>query len=116
MGKGISRWTVAEGVDGQLSEEVRVTSGVPQWSLLGSLLFFAYVNYIWRNAGPNIRLFADDCVIYRKIMNSIDIDKLQTGINRVWEWTVRSEMKINTGKDKAVKDKAVSFTKARVKE
>jgi hypothetical protein len=28
---------------GQLSEEVRVTSGVPQVSVLGSLLFLAYV-------------------------------------------------------------------------
>ena len=50
----------------QLSAEVRVTSDVSQGSVLGPLLFLAYVNDIWRNMESTIRLFADDCVIYRK--------------------------------------------------
>ena len=48
-------------VGGQLSAEVRVTSGVPQGSVLGPLLFLAYLNDIWRNMESTIRLFADDC-------------------------------------------------------
>ena len=54
-------------VRGQLSKEVEVTSGVPQGSVLGPLLFLVYVNGIWRNIDSNIRLSADDCIIFRKI-------------------------------------------------
>ena len=86
------------GIDGQLCEEVRVTSGVPQGSVLGPLLFLAYVNDIWRNIESNIRLFAGDCIIYRKITDSSDIDKVQKDLNRLEEWTVENEMKINPDK------------------
>jgi len=72
-------------VDGQLSDEVTITSGVPRGSMLGPLLFLTYVNDIWRNNESNIWLFTDDCVIYRKIMDSSDIDKLQTDLNRLGE-------------------------------
>jgi len=60
------------------SEEVRVMSGAPQGSVLGPLLFLAYVNDIWGNIESKIRLFADDCIIYRKILNIKDMLKLQT--------------------------------------
>jgi len=61
-------------VGGQLSSEVRVTSGVTQGSLLGPLLFLAYVNDIWRYMESTVRLFADDCVIYRIIINNTDME------------------------------------------
>ena len=35
-------------VGGQLSEEVRITSGVPLLTILGPVLFLAYVNDIGR--------------------------------------------------------------------
>ena len=59
----------------------------------------------------NIQLFADDCIIYRKIMDCKDIEKLQQDLNRLGKWAVENEMKINPDKSKAL-----SFTKARVKE
>jgi len=43
-------------------------------------------------------------------MDSNDIDNLQTDLNRLGEWAVENEIKINPDKSKAV-----SLTKARVK-
>jgi len=64
---------------------------------LGPLLFLSHVHDIWRNTESTIRLFADDCVIYRKIMNN-DVEKLQIHLVRLGEWVVENGMKINPGK------------------
>ena len=45
------------------------------------------------NNESNIRLFEDDCLIYREILYSGDIDKLQTGRNRLGELEVENIMK-----------------------
>jgi hypothetical protein len=79
--------------------------------MLGPLLFLTYVNDIWSNIESNIRLFADDCVICRRIYDIRDVDKLQTDLNKLGEWASENGMKIIPGKSKSV-----SFTKARVRE
>ena len=98
-------------VGGQLSEEGRVTSGVPQGIVLGPLLFLAYVNDIWRNMESTIRLFDDNFVIYRKIINNEDMEKLQKDLDRLGKWAAENAMKINPSKSKAI-----NFTRARVKD
>ena len=52
--------TESVGVEWQLTKEVRVTSGLPQRSVVGTLLFVVYINYIWRNIVRSMRLLADD--------------------------------------------------------
>jgi len=67
---------------GQLSEEVKITSGVPQGSVLCTLLFLVYVNDIWRIIGMSIRLLSVDWINYRKFTNKNYIGKIQkTWIN-----------------------------------
>ena len=95
-------------VDEKISEEARVTSGVPQGSVLGPLLFLAYVNDIGEGMESTVRLFADDCIIYRKIMNRGDVKKLQDDLDRLGVWATENGMKTNPGKSKAIR-----FTKSR---
>ena len=74
-------------------------------------MYLAYVNDIWRNIDSKIRLFADDCTIYRKVLSIKDIEILQTDLDRLGDWAEESEMKISPNKSKAV-----SFTRARGKD
>jgi hypothetical protein len=54
--------------------------------------------------------FADDSIIYRKIMNDSDMETLHIDLDRLGQWAVETVVKINPGKSNAV-----SFTRARVK-
>ena len=72
------------------SDKVRVTSDVLQGSVLGPLLFLAYVKDIWKNIELKIRLFPDDCIIYRKILNIEDEEKLRRGLDRLEDWAERN--------------------------
>jgi len=56
-------------------------------------------------------LFADDRVIYRKVINNADMEKLQKDLDRLGDWAVENAMKINPSKSKAIR-----FTRARVKD
>jgi hypothetical protein len=58
----------------------------------------------------SIRLFTDDCIIYRKITNKNDIEILQKDLNNLGEWVVENGIKINPNKSKAIR-----FTRAQVK-
>jgi len=93
--------------------EAKPSHSHKMWTEISSSvpLFLACVNDIWRKTESNIWVFTNDCIIYRKIMDSNDIDKLQTDLNGLGESVEENAMKINPGISKAV-----NFTKARVKE
>ena len=58
-------------VDGISSPPVRILSGVPQGTVLGPLMFLLYINDITTGISSPLRLFADDCLLYRTF-NSIE--------------------------------------------
>ena len=55
-------------------------SDVPQGSLLGPILFLIFINDLPDNINSTVRLFADDCVLYRNIRGSGKIGSLGVGM------------------------------------
>lgn len=85
-----------------VSSSVPVTSGVPQGSVLGPLLFLMYVNDIPDFISSKIRFYADDCVLYREIKDCNDSILLQNDLNSVSSWCSKWLMRVNTEKTKVM--------------
>lgn len=98
-------------INGSKSELLDVTSGVPQGSVLGPVLFLVYVNDIAQCIKKDIRvrLFADDCLLYKEIKNQDDSKILNDALQVVEEWCEISKMKIN--RDKTVVFRVTNKTK-----
>ena len=67
-------------VNAAKSDWAPVLSGVPQGTVLGSLLFSLYINDISTYIDSELRLLANDCVCYREIKDIEDTLKHQNYI------------------------------------
>jgi hypothetical protein len=90
--------TQAVVLENKYSDKVDVTSGVPQGSVLGPVLFLIYINDITDNMQSTIRLFADDCTIYRPINNKNDQQILQSDLTNLTKWEQKWKMAFNVSK------------------
>ncbi len=66
--------------------------------VLGPLMFLVYINDINENITSSVRLFADDCVIYKSITSLEDAEQLQEVLCKICEWTNKWQMKLNIDK------------------
>ena len=85
-------------VKGASSPSTDVISGVPQGSVLGPALFLVYINDICEEVSSSIRLFADDCVLYRSIHTRDDHIALQQDLSTLADWADLWDMAFNVKK------------------
>ena len=100
-------------VRGEKSEPLNVTSGVPQGSVLGPILFLIFINDLPLGVISPVSLFADDSKVYSMIIskkNSLIRKKsdnnfkgnevLQNDLNSIRDWASRWKMEFNVDKCK----------------
>ena len=85
-------------INGKKSEWGNVTSGVPQGSVLGPLLFVIYINDLEAGISSDVSKFADDTKVGRPIKNIEDARRLQEDLNRLQEWSEKWKMQFNVNK------------------
>lgn len=85
-------------VEGHQSSNTPVTSGVPQGSVLGPLLFLLYINDMPAEAKSTTRLFADDSLLYRTIRSTEDSQILQEDLQALQKWEETWQMSFNPTK------------------
>ena len=83
---------------GVVSEWCNVTSGVPQGSVLGPILFLLFVNDLNDVVSSSLFQFADDNSIVRPIYGDLDHKILQQDIENIFKWSVCNKLPLNLSK------------------
>ena len=91
---------VLEGVHSKATE---VTSGVPQGTVLGPLLFLVYINDMPEKISSTTRLFAHDSLVYRIIHSKEDQAILQEDLDKLQKWERDWLMQFNPDKCEVVR-------------
>ena len=85
-------------MDGEVSSWVPVTSGIPQVSVIGPILFLVYINDLPAKLQSKVWLFADDTIVYMAVTNKTDAAILQKDLKLLEEWENRSQMSFHLDK------------------
>jgi len=87
-----------------LSDLLPVTSGVPQGSILGPILFIIYINDLPSVViHSKLLLFADDAKCYRSIHNPLDSHSLQLDLDSLTIWSHKNHLYFKPAKCNSIR-------------
>ena len=92
---GRSQRVVVKGADSSWSH---VTSGIPQGSVLGPLLFLLLINDIPDDIMSSIKIFADDTNAYKDVQTEEDMLTLQKDVYALCVWSLKWQLSFNASK------------------
>ena len=87
-------------INGILSDPLLINTGVPQWSILGPLLFVLYINDLPScRCVSEVNMYAVDTAFYFSGTDVLYIkDKLQTDLNNLHGWINANKLSLNVSK------------------
>lgn len=86
-------------VSGVVSKPSIVTSGVPQGSVLGPLLFLLHISDINKLVKySTVSSFADDTRILKEVSTTADADLLKKDLSAIYLWAEQNNMSFNSSK------------------
>uniref|UniRef100_K7EZH3 Reverse transcriptase domain-containing protein n=1 Tax=Pelodiscus sinensis TaxID=13735 RepID=K7EZH3_PELSI len=90
------------GINGKFSDWRGVTSGVPQGSVLGPILFNLFINDLEKGVSSEVVKFADDTKLFRIVKTEADCEGLQEDLTKLSDWATKWQMKFNVDKCKVM--------------
>uniref|UniRef100_A0A8C3H706 Reverse transcriptase domain-containing protein n=1 Tax=Chrysemys picta bellii TaxID=8478 RepID=A0A8C3H706_CHRPI len=90
------------GINDKFSEWRGVTSGVPQGSVLGPILFILFINDLEKGVNSEVAKFADDTKLLKIVKSKADCEELQKDLTKLSDWATKWQMKFNVDKCKVM--------------